>query len=104
MKRLFCYNELMKLTDSIQYLKGVGPKSFENYQKLGISTIQDLLLYFPFRYEDFAGRSIFELLDGEKATVIGEVVTPANVQYYGFKRNRLTFKLKQGEAVVAVSF
>ncbi|WP_459567073.1 hypothetical protein, partial [Enterobacter hormaechei] len=45
----------MKLTDSIQYLKGVGPKSFENYQKLGISTIQDLLLYFPFRYEDFAG-------------------------------------------------
>ena len=59
----------MKLTDSIQYLKGVGPKSFENYQKLGISTIQDLLLYFPFRYEDFAGRSIFELVDGEKATV-----------------------------------
>lgn len=103
-KQLFCYNELMKLTDSIQYLKGVGPKSFENYQKLGISTIQDLLLYFPFRYEDFAGRSIFELVDGEKATVIGEVVTPANVQYYGFKRNRLTFKLKQGEAVVAVSF
>ncbi|MEG1283413.1 MAG: DEAD/DEAH box helicase, partial [Lactococcus sp.] len=94
----------MKLTDSIQYLKGVGPKSFENYQKLGIATIQDLLLYFPFRYEDFAGRSIFELVDGEKATVIGEVVTPANVQYYGFKRNRLTFKLKQGEAVVAVSF
>ena len=89
----------MKLTDSIQYLKGVGPKSFENYQKLGIATIQDLLLYFPFRYEDFAGRSIFELVDGEKATVIGEVVTPANVQYYGFKRNRLTFKLKQGEAV-----
>ncbi|MFK5277460.1 DEAD/DEAH box helicase, partial [Lactococcus lactis] len=34
----------------------------------------------------------------------GTVVTPANVQYYGFKRNRLSFKIKEGEAVVAVSF
>jgi ATP-dependent DNA helicase RecG len=94
----------MKLTDSIQFLKGVGPKSAENFQKLGIFTMQDLLLYFPFRYEDFASRSVFELLDGEKATVIGTVVTPANVQYFGARRNRMTFKIKQGEAVVAVSF
>lgn len=94
----------MKLTDSVQFLKGVGPKSVENFHKLGIFTVQDLLLYFPFRYEDFAGRSVLELLDGEKATIIGKVVTPANVQYYGFKRNRLSFKIKQDEAVVAVSF
>ncbi|MGF1983210.1 ATP-dependent DNA helicase RecG [Lactococcus taiwanensis] len=94
----------MKLTDSVQFLKGVGPKSVENFQKLGIFTVQDLLLYFPFRYEDFASRSVFELLDGEKATLIGKVVTPANVQYYGFKRNRLSFKIKQDEAVIAVSF
>ena len=94
----------MKLTDSVQFLKGVGPKSVENFHKLGIFTVQDLLLYFPFRYEDFASRSVFELVDGEKATIIGTVVTPANVQYYGFKRNRLSFKIKEGEAVVAVSF
>lgn len=94
----------MKLTDSVQFLKGVGPKSVEIFHKLGIFTVQDLLLYFPFRYEDFASRSVFELVDGEKATIIGTVVTPANVQYYGFKRNRLSFKIKEGEAVVAVSF
>ncbi|AYG01974.1 ATP-dependent DNA helicase RecG [Lactococcus allomyrinae] len=94
----------MNLTDSIQYLKGVGPKAVENFHKLGIFTVQDLLLYFPFRYEDFASRGVFELLDGEKATIIGTVVTPANVQYYGFKRNRLSFKIKQGESIVAVSF
>lgn len=94
----------MNLTDSIQYLKGVGPKAVENFHKLGVFTVQDLLLYFPFRYEDFASRSVFELLDGEKATIIGTVVTPANVQYYGFKRNRLSFKIKQGESIVAVSF
>lgn len=94
----------MKLSDNIQFLKGVGPKSAENLAKLGISTVEDLLLYFPFRYEDFASKSIFELMDGEKATLIGTVVTAVNVQYYGFKRNRLSFKIKQDDAVIAVSF
>ncbi|MDR0299564.1 MAG: ATP-dependent DNA helicase RecG [Streptococcaceae bacterium] len=94
----------MKLSDSIQYLKGVGPKSFENYKTLGISTVEDLLLYFPFRYEDVAGRKVLELLDGEKATVVAEVVTPANLGYFGARRSRLTFKAKQGEVIFGVSF
>ena len=49
----------MKLTDSIQFLKGVGPKSAERYHQLGIFTVQDLLFYFPFRYDDFSSKSIF---------------------------------------------
>ncbi|WP_369350686.1 ATP-dependent DNA helicase RecG [Streptococcus hillyeri] len=94
----------MLLDQPIATLKGFGPKSAEKFQKLGLYTIEDLLLYYPFRYEDFKSKSVFELLDGEKAVITGTVVTPANVQYYGFKRNRLSFKIKQGEAVVAVSF
>jgi ATP-dependent DNA helicase RecG len=95
---------MMKLQDSIQYLKGVGPKSFENYKKLGIFTVQDLLLYFPFRYEDVAGRDVLELIDGEKATVVAEIVTPPNLGFFGGRRSRLTFKAKQGEVIFAVSF
>ncbi|MFZ2608282.1 MAG: ATP-dependent DNA helicase RecG [Lactococcus raffinolactis] len=94
----------MKLTDSIQFLKGVGPKSAERYHQLGIFTVQDLLFYFPFRYDDFSSKSIFELMDGEKTTIVGRVVTPPNVSYYGARRNRLTFKIKQDEAVISVSF
>ncbi|GAB2024859.1 ATP-dependent DNA helicase RecG [Lactovum odontotermitis] len=94
----------MQLTDSIQYMKGVGPKSFENYRKLGISTVQDLLLYFPFRYEDVAGRQVMDLLDSEKATVVAEIVTPANLGYFGAHRSRLTFKAKQGDVIFGVSF
>ncbi|MBB5887312.1 ATP-dependent DNA helicase RecG [Lactovum miscens] len=94
----------MNLTDSIQYLKGVGPKSFENYKKLGIFTVEDLLLYFPFRYEDIAGRNVVDLLDGEKATIVAEIVTPANLSYFGARRSRLTFKAKQDNSVFGVSF
>jgi ATP-dependent DNA helicase RecG len=41
------------LQTPIEYLKGVGPQRSELLKKeLGISTFEDLLLYFPFRYVD----------------------------------------------------
>ena len=82
----------MNLQSSIEELKGLGPKSAEKFHKLDIYTIEDLLLYYPFRYEDFKSKSVLDLVDGEKAVIVGTVVTPANVQYYGYKRNRLSFK------------
>lgn len=94
----------MNLHQPLSVLPGIGPKSAEKYKKLGIETVEDLLLYFPFRYEDFKSKNVLDLEDGEKAVVSGIVATPASVQYYGYKRNRLRFTIKQGELVLAVSF
>ena len=94
----------MTLHQPLSVLPGVGPKSAEKFAKLGIETLQDLLLYFPFRYEDFQSKQVLDLEDGEKAVISGVVATPANVQYYGFKRNRLRFSIKQGEVILAVNF
>ena len=94
----------MNLHQPLTVLPGVGPKSAEKFTKLGLESLQDLLLYFPFRYEDFKSKNVLDLEDGEKAVVSGQVVTPANVQYYGYKRNRLRFTIKQGEVAIAVNF
>ncbi|MDD4203217.1 MAG: ATP-dependent DNA helicase RecG, partial [Candidatus Omnitrophica bacterium] len=40
------------INTEIRYLKGVGPKKAEILAKLGINSIEDLLLYLPRRYED----------------------------------------------------
>lgn len=95
---------MKSLSDYLLVLPGIGPKSAEKFLKVGIHTIEDLLTYFPFRYEDFESKSILDLQDGEKAVVVGSVVSPANVQYHGYKRNRLRFSIKQGDLVVSVSF
>ncbi len=42
----------MALTDSIRTLSGIGPKKAELFAKLGISTVGDLLRFFPRDYED----------------------------------------------------
>jgi ATP-dependent DNA helicase RecG len=61
---------------SVQYVKGIGPRWAELLASKGIQTLDDLLHYLPFRYEDRLNpRGISELRAGEMATVIAEVRT-----------------------------
>jgi ATP-dependent DNA helicase RecG len=61
---------------SVQYVKGIGPKLAEVLAAKGIETLDDLLNYLPFRYEDRLNpKGITELRAGEMATVIAEVRT-----------------------------
>ena len=65
---------MLELSTRVQYVKGIGPKLAEILAAKGIATVDDLLHYLPFRYEDRLNpRGIAELRAGEMATVIGEV-------------------------------
>lgn len=67
---------MLELSTSVQYVKGVGPKLAEVLAEKGITTVEDLLYYLPFRYEDRINpRTIGELRPGEMASVIAEVRT-----------------------------
>ena len=64
------------LQSSLQYLKGVGPRRAADLQRVGLSTIEDLLYRFPIRYEDRAGfQTIASLKPGVAASIAGEVVS-----------------------------
>jgi ATP-dependent DNA helicase RecG len=65
---------MLEPSTPVQYVKGIGPKLAEILAAKGLHTVDDLLHYLPFRYEDRLNpRSIAELRAGEMATVIGEV-------------------------------
>jgi ATP-dependent DNA helicase RecG len=67
---------MLELSTSVQYVKGIGPRLAEVLGAKGIHTVDDLLHYLPFRYEDRLNpRGISELRPGEMATVIAEVRT-----------------------------
>lgn len=60
---------MLKLSDSIKNLKGIGPKREKLLYKLGIYSISDLLLYYPRRYEDSSKiNKVSEAKIGEKNT------------------------------------
>jgi len=56
------------------YVKGVGPARAEMLESKGLRTVEDLLGYAPFRYEDRTNiKTIAKLAPGEMATVLAQV-------------------------------
>jgi ATP-dependent DNA helicase RecG len=67
---------VLDLSTNVQFVKGIGPRIAEMLLEKGVTTVEDLLYYLPFRYEDRLNpRGIGELRPGEMASVIAEVRT-----------------------------
>lgn len=65
---------MIKNNNDITYLRGVGEKKAKMYAKLGISTVDDLLSYYPKDYIDFTElKSICEIENGESCAFKGTV-------------------------------
>jgi ATP-dependent DNA helicase RecG len=77
----------LDLSTPITYVKGVGPARAAMFEAKGLRTVEDLLGYIPFRYEDRSNlRAIKELAPGEMATVVAEIRT---AHAAGFRRRNL---------------
>ncbi len=71
----------MDLYTAITYLKGVGPARAKLLESKAILTVEDLLYYLPFRYEDRTNtKRIAQLAPGEMATVVAEVASASPVR------------------------
>ncbi|MDR3700107.1 MAG: ATP-dependent DNA helicase RecG [Candidatus Sulfopaludibacter sp.] len=77
----------MDLTTPLSYVKGVGPARAAMLEAKGLVTVEDLLAYVPFRYEDRSNmKTVAQLAPGEMATVITDVRA---TKMSGFKRRNL---------------
>ncbi len=58
----------------VMYIKGVGPKVAYKFNKLGIFTAQDLMMYFPKKHIDYSSRTLIKnLKEGLTTTVFGYI-------------------------------
>jgi len=66
---------MINLKSKLSEIPKIGVKYATALKKLNIETVEDFLLHFPFRYEDYSERvSIDNLSAGTTATVMGEIV------------------------------
>ncbi len=97
----------MDLSTPVKYVKGVGPTRAQALESKGILTVEDLLAYAPFRYEDRSNtKAIGDLAPGEMATVVATVRT---ARLSGFRRRDLglfeaTFRDASGAVLLAKWF
>ena len=65
----------LTLNTEVKYLKGVGPARAEALDARAIHSVEDLLFYTPFRYEDRSRLTpIRDLMPGQTTTVLAEVI------------------------------
>ncbi len=82
-------DDLAILTQSVQFIKGVGPRRAGQFARLGISTVEDLLYHLPFRYEDRRHlKTVGELRVGDVADVVGEITHLAE-RFVGRRQRRI---------------
>lgn len=71
---------------------------------LGIDTIEDLLTYYPNRYNDLRPADLSTAKDKQKITLHGRVVSEPLLTHFGYRRSRLSFRLQVDQEVVMVTF
>jgi ATP-dependent DNA helicase RecG len=77
----------LDISTPLKFVKGVGPARSQMLEAKGLVTVEDLLAYAPFRYEDRTNvKTIAQLAPGEMATVIAEV---QSAHLRGFRRRNL---------------
>ena len=81
----------------IDKIKGVGPKSVILLNKLNIYTKEDLVTFYPFRYEIIKRTSLYN----DKAIVPVKIVSTPVLNYFK-KMNRLSFKAESDNKLINV--
>lgn len=65
----------MNLATSLDQIKGVGPKSFAEFERAGLLAVGDLLEFLPMRHEDFTNVTTIASLTPGNVTIRAKVET-----------------------------
>ena len=96
---------LKALGQAAQFLRGVGPRRSEQFKKLGIATVEDVLYHLPFRYEDRRALSTIRALRvGEVGSVIGEITHLAERHVGRSQRRILEGVLRDETGLLALTW
>lgn len=63
----------MNLQTSLDKIKGVGPKTFEQFQAAGLETVGDLITFLPRKFDDFSEVVAIEDISPGKKTIKAKV-------------------------------
>jgi ATP-dependent DNA helicase RecG len=88
---------------NINTLKGIGPKTSKIFENTGIITINDLMSYYPFRYDVIKKSNINELEQDDKIIIDGIVESSPSLFFFNKKMNKMSFKFNIGTHLLNVS-
>jgi len=93
------------LDAKLTVLQGVGPRNADSLAKLGMTTLGDMLYYFPRRYDDYSQlKPIKDLFYGEQVTVIGTIQSVHSRPIRGGKASITEVVISDGTGGLRLSY
>lgn len=83
----------------LEDIKGIGGTTIKYLNEIGIYSIDDLINYYPFRYEIIENSDISKLNDGDKIVIGGIIENVPNIIHFNRKLNKMSFRLNTGSFV-----
>lgn len=87
----------------LQSIKGIGDKTVKLFNKLGIYNINDLINYFPYRYEVIKRSNVNELLDDSKIIIDGVIENIPSLYRINKRLDKMTFRINSGQYLFNVT-
>ena len=86
----------------LEKIKGIGQAKIKLLNKLNILNQEDLLTYYPFRYDVIKRTDIRNLNNEEKVIIDGIIETNPTVFYFSRKKDKTSFKLNTGDRLLNI--
>ena len=83
-------------------VKGLGLTTEKYLNELGIYDVDDLINYYPFRYEIIENTDMSKVNDGDKVVLGGICEQEPTVFHFSKKLNKMTFRLNTGDFIAKV--
>lgn len=87
----------------LEDIKGIGKTTIKYLNELGIYDADDLITYYPFRYEITQNTDIHNLNDGDKVVIGGIIENVPTVIHFNRKLNKMSFHLNTGEFITNIT-
>lgn len=89
--------------NELESIEGIGPKTKELLEKLQIFNIEDLVNYYPFRYEVIKRSNLNEIKDGDKITIDGVIEGQPTIIYLLPKLKKIIFRINTGSNILNIT-
>ena len=87
----------------LENIDGIGPKTKELLSKLRIYNVDDLIEYYPFRYDILKRSDISILNDGDKIVIDGIIEGQPTIIYINKSLKKIIFRINTGTIILNVT-